>query len=195
MLRKRSCGRFYPITSRIIYGYSWITTFNQYVLFAKEILIGSLEQTNKIISPANSKRELNIHRKKFYLQGKKSNRSKEYWKSLEICTSFVRSLIEPASFLIQDLFRDESYSKELCSRGVREDSLISNSFQRTGGARLDDDWTAGRSTFRQMKTSSLRGGRGEVSECSKRRRGRDARLRNAFTVARHLEKRPRTDEF
>lgn len=131
-------------------------------------------------------------KKKFYLQGKKSNRSKEYWKSLEICTSFVRSLIEPASFLIQDLFRDESYSKELCSRGVREDSLISNSFQRTGGARLDDDWTAGRSTFRQMKTSFLRGGRGEVSE---RRRGRDARLRNAFTVARHLEKRPRTDEF
>lgn len=58
-------------------------------------------------------------KKKFYLQGKKSNRSKEYWKSLEICTSFVRSLIEPASFLIQDLFRDESYSKELCSRGPR----------------------------------------------------------------------------
>lgn len=119
MLRKRSCGRFYPITSRIIYDYSWITTFNQYVLFAKEILIGSLEQTNKIISPANSKRKLNIHRKKFYLQGKKNNRSKEYWKSLEIGTSFVRSLIEPASFLIQDLFRDESYSKELCSRGPR----------------------------------------------------------------------------
>lgn len=61
-------------------------------------------------------------------------------------------------------------------------------------AERDSTIAAGRSTFRQMKTFSLRGRRGKISE---RRRGRDARLRNAFTVARHLEERssPRTDEF
>lgn len=83
--------------------------------FIRERDPNSLKQTNKIISLIDyrEKHEFekeignrSIHRngKNFVCKKKrlkKNNRSKEYWKSSEICTSFVRSLSNQARFLFK----------------------------------------------------------------------------------------------